>query len=546
MLLFDANVQVGRYRQLREGMPYSKDDLLKDMDRFGIAEALVLHSLSREAHLAPGNHRVLRTVEGEPRLHPCWAVVPARSGENGPLDMLLDRLYKSSIRAVKLFPGHYSFSLQEWCLGSLLEVLEEGRLVTFIDPNSQYMGTPMDQTNWDALVALCRAHPKLPVVLSESRLRSGNRMLYQAFETCPNLHLELSGFWEHRGIEFLCHEFGPERLLFGTKWPVRELGGTVAQLQYAEIGEAERSKIGGDNLRKLLAGAHPSKRRAKPEFQISIKPPKGETLRAQALRGDRPDRLIIDTHAHLGKSAIYHLPQSSPALVEQEMQRLGVRCSIVFGFSGVTGDWTYDNDLVTQAMRRHPGRYHGLIVVNPNHPGEMMQELERCVDRGFIGVKLIPSYQDYPEDGPNIELAVRWANEHRMIVLNHSWGPTDHLRRLAVKYPEVTFIIGHYTTQHAAVVNNYPNVYQCTCEPLTYNSVETLVDALDTSKIVFGSDTTDLPLMLGMGPILHARIPEEDKDRILGLNARDLLRKVGVRIAASEPMEELDGEYEAE
>ncbi len=529
MQLFDANVQIGRYKRLSEGMPYSTEDLLADMNRFGIAEALVTDSLSREVYTEWGNQRVLKETRHEPRLHPTWALMPARTGEIGPLDTLLERMHSARVRAVRLFPGHYTFSLEDWCIGDLLDVLEEGRIVTFIDSNPELLGYPMDATNWEDIVHLCRAHPDLPVVVSESRFRSANRMMYQALETCPNLHFELSGFWAHRGIEYVCREFGAERLLFGTKWPVREIGGVVATTRYAEISDADRAKIAGDNLRGMLAAAHPQKRRTVPDFRITVKPPESDTLRAKALRGERPaGEVIIDSHAHLSQASIYHLADSSPAEVEREMERLGVLCSIVFGFSGVIGDWTYDNDQIAQFMMGYPGRYYGLLTINPTSPTEARQELDRCDGKGFVGVKLIPHYQGYPEDGPNLEIPVAWANERKLIVLNHSWGPVGHLRRLADKYPDVTFIIGHYSLAYGEVVNNYPNVYQCTCEPLGYNAMEMLTDSLDTSKIVYGSDVTDLPIPLGMGPILHARIPEADKKKILGLNALQMLRGIGV------------------
>ena len=148
MQLFDANVQIGRFRQLTPGIPFTREELLKDMDRFGVAEALVLDSLSREVHPSYGNRRVLGWTENEPRLHPAWALLPARGGENGPLETLLDRMVAAGVRAVKLFPRQYSFNLEEWCLGSLLAVLEEGRVPTFIDYNPTYLsGWPPDDTD---------------------------------------------------------------------------------------------------------------------------------------------------------------------------------------------------------------------------------------------------------------------------------------------------------------------------------------------------------------------------------------------------------------
>jgi len=530
MDLFDANVTVGRFRQLSPGVPFTRDELLADMSRFGIAEALVLDSLSREVHPASGNARVLREVNGEPRLKPCWSLLPSRDGDQEPIGKLAGRMLEVGVRAARLFPAFYRLSLAEWCLGELLSELEKHRVPTFIDPCDSFVGGwPPDDTNWDAVVGLCRAHPRLPVIISESRFRSANRMIYQAMAACPNLRIELSGFWVHHGIEYVCRQFGAERLLFGTKWPIRELGGTVAQLQFADIRECERAKIAGDNLRGLLHDAFPRRRRRPRQVRIGVKPPTGSSLRARAVRGEPPvGEVIIDAHAHLGRTSIYHIADGEPAQVAREMKRLGVLCSIVFGFSGVTGDWTRDNDHVSRAMHKHPGRYHGLVLVNPTHPDEMRRELSRCEGLGFVGVKLIPSYQGYPEDGPNIEIPLAWANERKLIVLNHGWGPPDHLRRLADKYPDVTYIIGHYALHYAGIVNSYQNIYQCTCEPLHYRSMEQLVETVDARKVLFGSDTTDLPLPMGMGPVLHARISEQDKQRILGLNALGILRSMGI------------------
>jgi len=536
MQFFDANVQIGRYRQLAEGMPFSREALIDDMDRFGIAEALVLDSLSREVHAGCGNERVLDWTRDEPRLHPAWALLPPQTGELGPLDELPDRMIQAGVRAAKLFPGHYTFSLQQWCVGDLLQVLEQHRVVTFIDYNESFVGTPMDATNWDAVVALCRAYPKLPVVVSEGRFRSANRMMYEALDKCPNLHFEISGFWAHRGIEYVCREFGSDRLLFGSKWPVREIGGEIATTRFAQIAPEEMANIAGDNLRRLLGEAFPSAPAVDRGPAVTVRAPEDASLRARAMRAEPPmGEVVIDSHAHLGQATIYHLADSSPAQVEQEMQRLGVRCSIVFGYSGVIGDWTHDNDLVARAMQDHPGRYLGLLIINPTSPTQARQELDRCADKGFIGVKLIPHYQGYPEEGPNLEIPVAWANERGMIVLNHSWGSPDHLRGLAEKYPDATFICGHYSLAYARVVNNYPNVYQCTCEPLGYNAMEILVGSVDPAKILYGSDVTDLPIPLGMGPILHARIDEGAKKAILGLNALGILRRMGIDPAPATP-----------
>ncbi len=55
------------------------------------------------------------------------------------------------------------------------------------------------------------------------------------------------------GIEEICRRFGARRLLFGTGLPFTEAGPSIAQITYAEISDADKRSIAGDNLRKLLA-----------------------------------------------------------------------------------------------------------------------------------------------------------------------------------------------------------------------------------------------------------------------------------------------------
>ena len=56
---FDAHCYVGRYKTFRAGSFYKTEDLLEQMTYFGIEEALVTHSLSREHHPIDGNAAII-------------------------------------------------------------------------------------------------------------------------------------------------------------------------------------------------------------------------------------------------------------------------------------------------------------------------------------------------------------------------------------------------------------------------------------------------------------------------------------------------------
>jgi len=252
---FDANCMVGRYKRFRPGSFYTTERLLEEMAHYGISEALVVHALSRENHPSSGNPAVLKEVDGRPNLHPAWSALPPRSEElRKPHDFVIEAL-NNGVRAIRLFTAQYFFTLSEWCVGKLLDELEEHRIPTFIDPDPEYAEYTSDRFDWDAIDRLCTDHPGLRVILSAARFRTSNRLLYQLMEKHNDIYIELSGYWFYRGIEFICREFGANRLIFGTRMPLRDPASTLAMVNYAEISEEEKHLIAGDNLRRLLKGA---------------------------------------------------------------------------------------------------------------------------------------------------------------------------------------------------------------------------------------------------------------------------------------------------
>ena len=195
---FDACAVVGRHSRLAAGGLHTPDDLLAEMDHYDIAEALVVDSLSRENHPFEGNRRVLEATAGRPRLHPAWSALPPGTDEQPAPAEFVRQMRQHKVGALFLYPAQYHFTLADWCLDALLEPLAEARVPVFICPDE--VGptvTGQDRTNWNEVVDLCRRWPNLPVIVTEFRIRRGQRMAYRAMDACPNLRLELSGWWLH-------------------------------------------------------------------------------------------------------------------------------------------------------------------------------------------------------------------------------------------------------------------------------------------------------------------------------------------------------------
>lgn len=519
---FDANCTVGRTCRMQGGSPYTADDLLADMDHYGVSEALVMDTLSRENHPQEGNARILEAAAGRPRLHPAWAALPPGTDEQPEPEELVRQMRQHKVGALYLFTGQYRISLAEWCLDELLEALAEARVPVFVCPNDFGPGWEgMDRTDWDSTVAMCRRWPTLPVIVSEFRIRRSQRTLYRALDGCSNLRVELSGYWLHHGVEYVTRRWGSERLVFGSNWPKFGQHMTLATLACAEIEDADKLKIAGDNLRELIGWCRPACPKVEPAIAEDEYVEFGRT-------GRRPEEMnFYDCHGHLGgRSCHYHLPDCDTDSIVREMDRLGVRKTCVFSFAGVHSDECFGNDIVADAVRRHPDRFVGFTLLNP-HRGrdEMLRELERGARLGLRGVKLIPYYQGYPEDGPLLDVACRWAHERRQIILNHSWGPTENLERLLATYPNACFINGHSTVAYAAIMKRHRNLYICSCPLLGPRECESVVEAIGPDRLLFGSDLQDLPIAWGLGPILFAQMPVESKEMILGENLQGILQR---------------------
>ena len=521
---FDACCTVGRHLKLQQDGLHSAGDLLAEMDHYGITEALVLDSLARETHPEEGNARIIDVVRGKPRLHPAWSALPhGPADEQPPPDEFLRQMRRNKVAALFLFPRQYRFTLDPWCIDDFIAPIADARVPVFINyvEVSGWTGWQQDATDWPAVVALCKRFPALPVIVSEFRIRQSQRLAYKAFDACENLHVELSAWWLHRGIEFVTERWGARRLVFGSNWPNCGQHMTLAPLTTADVSDDDKRLIAGDNLRRLIAWTEPD------HPHVAIPAPADEFVQF-GRTGRRPASMVFhDCHGHLGgKACHYHLPGCSLDGIVADMDRLGGRLACVFSFDGVFSDEQPGNDYVAEAVRRYPDRFVGFTLLNP-HRGKdaMLREVDRGARMGLRGIKLIPHYQGYPEDGPLIEVACRYADDHRQIILNHHWGPPEHVERLTAKYQNTCFIEGHANAAYAEIIRRRDNLFMCSCPLIGPRACEEMVALIGPDKLLFGSDLQDLPIAWGLGPILFARIPAEQKRMVLGGNLLRILER---------------------
>lgn len=237
---------------------------------------------------------------------------------------------------------------------------------------------------------------------------------------------------------------------------------------------------------------------------------------------------IIDAHTHVGgMGRVSHTPDSSTDEIVGEMDRLGVDRAIILPFHGTTSDFVFGNTLAGNAIKQYPDRLVGFAAVNPHYGAELDAELNRSRDLGLRGLRLVADYPEFPIESPGFFPAYEYAHEHHWMMENQNWGAPQFLDNVATAFGNACFLVGQFTLHYADIIAKHDNIFQTTAGAVHFADIENLVKAISADKILFGSDFPELPLMFSMGSILYARISDEDKRKILGLNAQRMLEEWG-------------------
>jgi predicted TIM-barrel fold metal-dependent hydrolase len=225
---------------------------------------------------------------------------------------------------------------------------------------------------------------------------------------------------------------------------------------------------------------------------------------------------LIDAHAHF-----YHASagRSDWAEVNAARFRAGERIGITYhvasvlgsyGFSSPTyfpspADATAGNDAMLEIAERERDRVRMYVTVNPNYTDHALHEIERCVARGAIGVKLLASRR---ADDPLLDPIAELAGERGLPVLHHIWQhrrrewPSQEisdgadLARLATRHPRTNFILAHiggggdYAHTFGAVCD-VPNVYpDLSGSGVDRGMLDDVVAILGASRLLWGCDLT--------------------------------------------------------
>jgi len=259
--------------------------------------------------------------------------------------------------------------------------------------------------------------------------------------------------------------------------------------------------------------------------------------------------MIIDMHVLLGRWPFMPLKYDTVPGVLELMDRAGIDRGIVTSMNSVFYlDCEIGNREVGQACRQHPDRFTPLVVLNPN----LMlwkQHLQECLDVYDIkGIKLHPDYHKYSLLEDKAAAVMAEALKHRLPVyiqtslldMRHHPGyclvpevPILEVAKAVEMYSENTFIIGggkHFSTRAVELLGatTRENFYLVT-DSLggPFDGLEGLIERIGSDRLLFGTRTPILYSEAARMVIEQSTIGAEDKEKVLGKNAAQLLGLAG-------------------
>jgi uncharacterized protein len=225
---------------------------------------------------------------------------------------------------------------------------------------------------------------------------------------------------------------------------------------------------------------------------------------------------LIDAHAHFLHAGC---GRADWADVNEARFRagatMGITCHVAsvlgtYGFASPTyfpsaADVTVGNDAMLRLLDERGPLVRMLVTVNPNHTRHALEEIDRCVERGAVGIKLLASRR---ADDPLLDPICEVAGRRHLPVLHHIWqhrrrdwpgqeiSDGADLARLARRHPTVTFILAHiggggdYQHSYAAIRDVTNIVADTSGSGVDRGMLDEAVVALGSQRLLWGCDLT--------------------------------------------------------
>ncbi len=256
--LIDCNACIGygtvnRFITNHENYPvYEKvkqaknaDELIKEMDFCGVDEAIVYHQDMFDVAPDYGNKKFLADKKNfTGRLKGTITVLPSVSDDLHSTDLILKTIKEHSLVGVRIFPEQNRFMPDRITCGDLFDMLTEYSIPLYLTP---YAG-------WEHIFSILKEFPKLTVIIYNYGLWGSDRYFFPLIKAYPNTYVDSSDYQVLNGLKNFVSKASSSRMLFGTNFPMDNMGGPIATLLSARISDEQKEEIAYKNITRLMEG----------------------------------------------------------------------------------------------------------------------------------------------------------------------------------------------------------------------------------------------------------------------------------------------------
>ena len=243
--------------------------------------------------------------------------------------------------------------------------------------------------------------------------------------------------------------------------------------------------------------------------------------------------MIIDTHLHVWSDDVERYPFAegrtqvgggSVELLNQTMDEVGVDKAVIVQ----PIHYLFDNRYVAECLRRFPGRFAAIGLVDPKAP-DAADRLEKLVrEDGFGGLRIHSSRLDHPSEWAAPDQDPLWRRSEELGTCFIVHGPAanlPHLEPIIGRFPEVPVVLDHIggaptdeeppfpLLSHVLDLARFPRVYvkltpQAHKSELSFPHADTFLtfrriyDAFGPQRLMWGTNFPGVMKGVGYGPAL--------------------------------------------
>lgn len=245
--------------------------------------------------------------------------------------------------------------------------------------------------------------------------------------------------------------------------------------------------------------------------------------------------MIIDFHLCIGHSLFGWEQTASSAL--KEMDRLEIEKAVICPVKPFDYHFEPENRRSGELARSYPDRFFPFVRLDPWRKEKALEDLKQCVQEFPVkGLFLHPQEETYPVNSPIVDPLVSMAKQADLIVMiaggHHRFSRALQISDLVSRHRNTRFVItsgGQINISGAALdegeqlLRENDNVWMETSGIYREDFIEDMAKKYGSHRVIFGSGSPEYDQEYELKRVLWAHLPKEDRIKIAGLNAWNLL-----------------------